>query len=47
MERNPSPAQWVPVALYSGVERPGREANHLPLPNAEVMNAWRPNSIPP
>jgi hypothetical protein len=25
---------------FPGVERPGREADHLPAPNAEVKNVW-------
>jgi hypothetical protein len=42
-----SPIQWVPGALYLGVKRPGREADHPPLSSAEVMNAWRYTSTPP
>jgi hypothetical protein len=34
-------------ALYLGVKRPGREADHSPLPSAEVKNAWSYTSIPP
>jgi len=30
------PVQWVPGALSLGVERPGREADHLPPSSAEV-----------
>jgi len=33
------PIQWVPWALYPGVKRPGREANHFPTSSAEVKNA--------
>jgi hypothetical protein len=40
-------ATRLPMALYPAVERPVREANNLPLPNAEVMNAWCRNSTPP
>jgi hypothetical protein len=35
------PIQWVPGGggvLPPGVKRPGREANHTPLPRAEVKN---------
>jgi len=34
------PIQWVPGVLSSGGKRPGREADRLPLSNAEVKNAW-------
>jgi len=34
------PIKWVPVALSLGVKRPGREADHSTLTNAEVKNAW-------
>jgi hypothetical protein len=30
------PIQWVPVALYLEVKRPGREADHSPPSSAEV-----------
>jgi hypothetical protein len=30
------PIQWVSGALSLGVKRPGREAEHSPLPSAEV-----------
>jgi hypothetical protein len=30
------PIQWIPVALSSGIKRPGREADHLPPTSAEV-----------
>jgi hypothetical protein len=33
------PVQWVPGVLSPGVKaRPGRDADHLPLPSAEVVN---------
>jgi hypothetical protein len=34
------PIQWVPGALFLGVQRPTREANHSLPPSAEVKNAW-------
>jgi hypothetical protein len=34
------PTQWVPRALSTEVKRPGREADHSSLFNAEVKNAW-------
>jgi hypothetical protein len=34
------PVQWVLIALFPEVKRPGREANHSPLSSAEVKNAW-------
>jgi hypothetical protein len=33
------PIQWVPGALPPGVKRPGREADHSPPTNAEVMKS--------
>jgi hypothetical protein len=42
-----SPTEWVPVALSPGVKRPGREANHSPLPSAEVKNVFSCISTPP
>jgi hypothetical protein len=35
-----SPIQWVLVAFYPEVKRPGREANHSPLTNANVRKAY-------
>jgi hypothetical protein len=33
------PVQWVPGVLSPGVKaRPGRDADHSPLPSAEVVN---------
>jgi hypothetical protein len=33
-----SPIQWVQGSFYSGVKRPGREADHPPPASAEVKN---------
>jgi hypothetical protein len=38
------PIQWIPGAVSPGLKRPGREANHIPPPSAEVKNA---GIIPP
>jgi len=38
--------QWVPGTLSLQVERPGREADHLPPPSAEAKNAWSYTSTP-
>jgi hypothetical protein len=35
------PIQRVPEVLSSGVQRPGREANHSPPSNADLKNSWR------
>jgi hypothetical protein len=40
------PIQWVPGALFLGVKRPGREADHSLPSSAEVKNAWNYTSIP-
>jgi hypothetical protein len=40
------PIQWVTGALSPGLKRPGREADQLPPPNAEVKNAWCYTSTP-
>jgi hypothetical protein len=40
------PVQWVPGALYLGVNRPGREADHSPPSSTDVKNAWRYTSTP-
>jgi hypothetical protein len=34
------PIQWVPWALFPGVKRPGREADHSPPASAEVKKMW-------
>jgi hypothetical protein len=41
------PIQWVPGALFMGVKRPGREANHQLLSSAEFKEAWRYTSNRP
>jgi hypothetical protein len=41
------PIQWVPGALSLGVKRPGQEAEHSPLPSAEIKNAWSYTSTTP
>jgi hypothetical protein len=33
------PIQWVPGALFLGLKRPGREADHSPPSSAEIKNA--------
>jgi hypothetical protein len=33
--------QWIPVALYPGLKRQWREADHSPPSSAKVKNAWR------
>jgi len=40
------PIQWVRGALFLGVKRPGREADHSPPSSAEVKNAWSYTSTP-
>jgi hypothetical protein len=32
--------QWEPEALYPGLKRRGREADHSPPSSAEVKNEW-------
>jgi hypothetical protein len=39
--------QWVPVALFLWIKRPGREADHSPSSSAEVENAWSYTSTHP
>jgi hypothetical protein len=41
-----SPIQWVPEGSFSGVKRPGCEAEHSPPSRADVKNAWSCTSIP-
>jgi hypothetical protein len=41
------PIQRVQGALSSGIERPGREANHSPPTSSDVKNAWSCTSTPP
>jgi hypothetical protein len=43
---NQTPIQWLPVAISSGVKRPGREADHSHLSSAEAKNAWSYTSSP-
>jgi hypothetical protein len=38
------PIQWVPGAVFLGVKRPDREADHSPPSSAEVKNG---GAIPP
>jgi len=40
------PMQWAPVTLSAVVKRPGSEAEHLPLSNAEIKDAWSYTSTP-
>jgi hypothetical protein len=40
------PIQWVPMALFLVVKRPGREADTSPPSSAEVKNAWSYTSTP-
>jgi hypothetical protein len=37
---NKFPAQWVLVAFTLVIEQLGREVNHSPPPNTQVMNMW-------
>jgi hypothetical protein len=39
--------QWVLRALYPGVKRPGREADHSPPTSAEVEKMWIYTSTSP
>jgi hypothetical protein len=41
------PIQWVPGALFLGVKRLGREADHSPPSNAEVKNGEAIPPLPP
>jgi hypothetical protein len=41
------PIQRVPVALFLGVKRPEREADHSPPISAEVNKMWMYTSTPP
>jgi hypothetical protein len=40
------PIQWVPGALFLGVKRLGREADHSPASSAEVKKALSYTSFP-
>jgi hypothetical protein len=41
-----TPIQWVPVDSFSGVNRPGREADHSSLSSGVIKSAWSHISIP-
>jgi hypothetical protein len=41
-----SPIQWVTGALFLGVKRPWREADHSPPSSAEVKITWSYTFIP-
>jgi hypothetical protein len=41
------PIQRLPEAVFPGVKRPGREADHSPPSSAEVKNAWSYTSTLP
>jgi hypothetical protein len=43
---NQPPIQWVPVALFLKVKRPGREADHSPPSSYEIKNAYSYTSAP-
>jgi hypothetical protein len=48
LESTHSPIQWVPVALFPGVKRPGREADHSAPFSAECVELYLPSpSTPP
>jgi hypothetical protein len=34
------PIQWVPGAVFPGLKRPGREADHSPPASAKVKKMW-------
>jgi hypothetical protein len=41
------PIQWVLGALSTGVNRPGREADHSPPASTEVKKMWIYTTTPP
>jgi hypothetical protein len=41
-----APTQWVPE-FFSGLMRPGREADHSPPINVEFKKTWIYTSTPP
>jgi hypothetical protein len=43
----PTSYSMVTEALFPGVKRPGREADHLPPASAESKKMWMYTSIPP
>jgi hypothetical protein len=42
-----APIYWVPGVFSPGLERQGREADHLPPAGAEVKEMWIYTSTPP
>jgi len=46
LKPNQPPIQWAIVALYLGVKRTGREADHSFPSSAEVKNVWSYTSTP-
>jgi len=38
---------WVPDVFFSGVKRPGRQADQSPSSSTEVQNVWSYTSSPP
>jgi hypothetical protein len=46
-EAHRPPIQWLPGALSSGVERPGREADNSPATSAEFQKMWIYTATPP
>jgi hypothetical protein len=41
------PIQWLPGALFSGVKREEREADHSPPTCAKIKATWTYKSTPP
>jgi hypothetical protein len=41
-----APIQWERRTLSSGVKRPGRDGDHLPMSSAEIENSWSYTSTP-
>jgi hypothetical protein len=46
LRRTQPPIQWVPVALWAGVKRPGHEADYSRSSRAEVTNGGAIPSLP-
>jgi hypothetical protein len=44
--RRPASSPMGTREFFSGVKRPGREADHSPPSSAEVKNAWSYTSTP-
>jgi hypothetical protein len=40
------PIQWVPGALFTGVKRPEREADHLPPSSVEIKKGGAITPLP-